>query len=353
MRALTILLSLLAFATAASAQERRSWDVRSLTGPRPGKRGPRIGFVPWRDQVGVGPSPIEEPDLGGDDLKQLLGETVNAGAWDSGVDSLEYENGTLRVTAGPDVQKAIAAAIDLLEARAARAVVVEIELVELAPGALEGLAPGLLEEGTAAGLRAAAADKARGRVAHRLVARGGAGRYAFGSSLRRRTYVRDFDIEIAQEASIADPVMGELEEGAILEVRPHFSAAEDLLHLEILFQTAHLAELADFKLPATSGGRLELPRMDSTEIRTCVALPPGRTLLLAATDYRPSTPGWSTVVLLRARVEGAIEAPPDRASDADVFRVYSIGPLLNLPWLGIAPPKLGLEDPQEQRGIGG
>ncbi|MEK7468809.1 MAG: hypothetical protein AAB074_15645 [Planctomycetota bacterium] len=346
MRVSIAILAVLAFATAASAQERRTWDLRSLTDPRPEKRGPRIGFVVYEPPVGAAP----ETEGTGDSIALLLGQTVNAGAWDSGVDTLEYANGTLRVTAGPEVLQSIAAALELLEKRAARTIVVEMEMVELAPGVADGLAPGLLDEAAAAGLRAAAADKARGRVAHRLVARGGGGRYAVASSLRRKTYVRDFDIEIAQQSAIADPIMDELQEGAVLEMRPHFSAGEDLLHLELLIQTARLAELADFKLPAASGGRLELPRMDSTEIRTYVALQPGRTLLLAATDYRPFTPGWTTAVLLRARVEGASDAVAERAGNAEVFRAYSIGALLRLPWFDRRPPHLGLNDPPENGG---
>jgi hypothetical protein len=349
MRALTALLAVLALATAASAQEHRSWDVRSLTDPRPERRGARIGFLPRVDPLGVS----GDEASAGEDFTALLRETVDAGAWDSGVNTLEFDEGTLRATAGPEVLQKLAAAIDLLEARAARTIVLEMEMLEFAPGLADGLAPGLLEEAAAAALRAAAADKARGRVAHKLVARGSADRYAFASSLRRRTYVKDFDIEIAQQASIPDPVMEELEEGAVLEFRPHFSAAEDLLHLELLVQTALLAELAELKVPSSSGGRIELPRMDCTATRTYIALPPGRTVLLSATDYRPSAPGWTTAILLRARVEGPVEAAAEKAGEADVLRAYSVDALLRLPWVAVAPPRLGLKDPQEELTIGG
>ncbi|KAF0240048.1 MAG: hypothetical protein FD180_5075 [Planctomycetota bacterium] len=349
MRALAAVLALLACAAAASAQERREWDVRSLTDPRSEKRGPRIGFAPREEAMGES----QAEDISGDDIALLLRSTVNADAWDSGVNALEFHEGTIRATAGPEVLKTLSEAIELLQAAAGRTIVVEAEVLELAPGIADGLAPGLLEDAAAASLRAAAADKARGRVAHRLVARGGAGRFALASSLKSRTYVRDFDIEIAQQASIPDPVMGELREGILLETRPHFSSGDDVLHIELLIQTARLAELADFKLPPASGGRLELPRMDCQEIRTVVGVPPGRTALLVCTDFRASSPGWTTAILLRARIEGAPAPAAERAGEADVFRAYSVGALLRLPWLGVTPPKLGLQDPDDEPLIGG
>lgn len=351
MRAIAAVLVLLGCATIVSAQERREWDLRSLTAARTARRAPQIGFWPGGDNaVGVG---TQNDGISGDDILIILSQTVNAGAWDSGDNSIDYSNGLLRATAQPEILKRLAAEIEILQAQEARTVVIEVEILELGPGAADGLAPGILDEAAAAALRAAAADKARGRVVHHLVARGAAGTWALASSLRRRTYVHDFDIEIAQQASIPDPVMRELEDGALFEARPRFASGDDLVHLELRLQTAVLAELADFKLPALSGGRLELPRVNCTEIRTYIAVPPGRTALVAATGYRASTPGWTTTLLVRARVEGAPAPANAAAAEGDVFCSYNVGALLHLPPFGVSPPKLGLENPQEEMGPGG
>ena len=46
-------------------------------------------------------------------------------------------------------------------------------------------------------------------------------------------YVRDFDIEIAQDAAIADPVVGTFQDGIALDVRPTISADRKYITLEM------------------------------------------------------------------------------------------------------------------------
>lgn len=335
MRAIIVCLAVLCGASALGAEETREWDIRGLTYPDRDVRAVRIGFAPAEGRT------EERWSTDGETILEWIRETVNVDGWDGHLGRLELRGGILSATAGAEDIAAIGGLLEELKARAARTVALEVEILEVASGAAAGLTPGALEDKTAEGLRASA------RVLHRLVARASADRYGVASSLRRRTYVADFDIEIAQHATVADPVVRTLLEGSILEFRPHFAAAGDALSLELLFQAAHVAELTPFKLPAASGGLVELPRVDGDELRTCFVAEPGKTFLVSLTDFRPATAGRVTLVLARARVEGAAGQLAAAAGAGDVYRAWNISAFLHLPWDDIHPPLLGLADPAE------
>lgn len=341
MRTILVCLAVLCGASALRAEESREWDIRGLECPDREGRAVRIGFRPAE-------GPTEDRWMtDGETILEWIRGTVNVNGWDDNLNRLELRGGVLSATASAEDIAAIGGLLAELKARAARTVELEVEILEVASATAAGLTPGALEDKTAEALRAAARDKAQGRVLHRLVARAAADRYGVASSLRRRTYVADFDIEIAQHATVADPVVETLLEGSILEFRPHFAAGGDSLSLELLLQAAHVAEMAPFVLPAASGGLLELPRLDADELRTCFVATPGKTLLLSATDFRPGTAGRVTLVLARARVEGAAGNLAAATGPGDVFRAWNISAFLQLPWDDVHPPVLGLADPME------
>ena len=51
--------------------------------------------------------------------------------------------------------------------------------------------------------------------------------------LNQLAYIRDFDVEVAQAATIGDPIVGRIEEGVVLDVRPIVSADRRYLTLEL------------------------------------------------------------------------------------------------------------------------
>ncbi|MBI2923305.1 MAG: hypothetical protein HYY18_19790 [Planctomycetes bacterium] len=347
------LLLLAAAASLASAQERRSYDLRPLTESAVPQPGPRIGFTSRRsEEATVGE---EDPGINADDVAEFLQATIAPGTWDGPENGMSLDDGQLCVTAPAETQEKIRAVLELLEARAARVVVIELDAIEVSQAALKGLdvSAGLLEERSAAALLSASGDPARGRIRHQLSVRAGAGVRTHTASVRRRTYLKDFDIEIAQGASVADPVTGMFDEGAVLDVHPHLSTARDLVVLELRFAASRLAELAKFELPAASGGSVEQPRLDLFEMRTAVAIPMGRTLLLAATDYRPETPGWTSLLVVRARLENPVPADANPTGDEPVFRAWDAGALLHLPHENFAGPELGLAETSDDANPGG
>ncbi len=328
-------------AWAVRAEEAREWDVRGLTIEEREDRAVGIGFRPGES------GHDEHLATTADEVAEWLRSTVNPDGWDNSAKQLECHGGVIQAVASKEEIAEIDQLIAELKARASRTVELEIEIVEVDAAAASGLVPGPLEDPAAEALRTAARDVARGRLLARLVARSRGGEHGQASSVRRRTYVADYDIEIAQHATAADPVVRSLAEGALLEFRPNLSASGESLTLEILLQTARLAGMAAFSLPAASGGPIDLPRMDCSELRTCVAVTPGKTVLLAATDFRPATAGRTTLILARTRIDGAALKPADPGPAGDVFRSWNVSALLNLPASSIHPPRLGLPEPHD------
>ena len=101
--------------------------------------------------------------------------------------------------------------------------------------------------------------------------------------LNQVAYVRDFDIEIAQGASIADPIIGVVQDGSILDVRPVVSADRRFITLELRPTIAQLTRPIR-QVVTTLGSQnsvtIELPEVDIQRVRTSVPMPDGATVLL-------------------------------------------------------------------------
>mgnify|MGYP002713132062 CR=1 FL=1 len=97
------------------------------------------------------------------------------------------------------------------------------------------------------------------------------------------SYIRDFNVEIAQAAAVADPVVDIIRDGVVLDVRPVVSADRRFILMELR------PTLAKLKLPiptfTTTLGvgqqvSIQLPELLLNKVRTTVTLPDGGTLLL-------------------------------------------------------------------------
>jgi type II secretory pathway component GspD/PulD (secretin) len=101
--------------------------------------------------------------------------------------------------------------------------------------------------------------------------------------LNQVAYVKDFDVEIAQAASIADPIVDIVEEGVILDVRPVVSADRRFVTLELRPTIAELTrpmEEAVTTLGSQNSVTIQLPELDLRKARTSVPMPDGATVLL-------------------------------------------------------------------------
>ncbi|HVS08910.1 MAG TPA: hypothetical protein VMS76_03475, partial [Planctomycetota bacterium] len=101
--------------------------------------------------------------------------------------------------------------------------------------------------------------------------------------LNQVAYVQDFDVEIAQGASIADPIVNVVQDGVILDVRPVVSADRRFILMELRPTVATL-ERPVLEVATTLGSQnsvtIQLPVLDIQRVRTTVPMPDGGTVML-------------------------------------------------------------------------
>jgi general secretion pathway protein D len=102
--------------------------------------------------------------------------------------------------------------------------------------------------------------------------------------INQTTYVRDFDVEVAQAAFIADPKVDVVQDGIVLDVQPTILNDRKYIILNLSPTVAELqrpiptftTSLAGSTLPVT----LQLPNLTVTNFATTVKVPDGGTVLL-------------------------------------------------------------------------
>jgi Flp pilus assembly secretin CpaC len=103
------------------------------------------------------------------------------------------------------------------------------------------------------------------------------------SVLNQVAYVADFDVEIAQAASIGDPIIGVVQDGVVLDVRPVVSADRRFITLELRPTVAQLQRPIR-EIVTTLGSQnsvtIQLPELDIQRVRTSIPMPDGGTVLL-------------------------------------------------------------------------
>ncbi len=108
---------------------------------------------------------------------------------------------------------------------------------------------------------------------------------AFITVLNQITYVQDMDVEVAQAAIIADPQVGVVNDGIVLDVRPTISHDRQKITLELRPTVATLlrpipeftSSLAGLTTPVT----LQLPELQVSSANTTVTVPDGGTVVIA------------------------------------------------------------------------
>ncbi len=96
-------------------------------------------------------------------------------------------------------------------------------------------------------------------------------------------YVQDFNVEIAQAASIADPIVNIVQDGVVLDVRPVISADRRFITLELRPTIATLKRPIR-EVVTTLGSQnsvtIQLPEVEFQRVRTSIPMPDGGTVLL-------------------------------------------------------------------------
>ena len=103
------------------------------------------------------------------------------------------------------------------------------------------------------------------------------------SILNQVAYLQDFNVEIAQAASIADPIVAVIQDGVILDVRPVVSADRRFITLELRPTVAVLKRPIEERvttLGSQNSVTIMLPEVEIQRVRTSVPLPDRGTVLL-------------------------------------------------------------------------
>ncbi|MFO0981791.1 MAG: hypothetical protein U1E76_08630 [Planctomycetota bacterium] len=102
------------------------------------------------------------------------------------------------------------------------------------------------------------------------------------------SYVRDYDVEIAQGSVVADPVVDVIRDGSILDVRPVVSADRRFITMELRPTVANLPRpIPTFQTSLGIGNDvvLQLPELEIERARTTVTIPDGATLMLGGLKF--------------------------------------------------------------------
>ncbi len=128
------------------------------------------------------------------------------------------------------------------------------------------------------------------------------------SVMNQVAYVQDFDVEIAQAASIADPIVETVQDGVVLDVRPVVSADRRFIMMELRPTVATLRrpirEVAT-TLGSQNAVTIQLPEIDIQRVRTTVPMPDGGTVMLGGLkvsekqDLRSGIPIINKIPLVR------------------------------------------------------
>jgi general secretion pathway protein D len=97
------------------------------------------------------------------------------------------------------------------------------------------------------------------------------------------SYIQDFDVEVAQTSSIADPIIGVIQDGITLDVRPTVSNDRRYITLELQPTVAKLVEpIPTFSttLGSSFSPVIQLPELRVQQARTTVRIPDGGSILI-------------------------------------------------------------------------
>ncbi len=119
--------------------------------------------------------------------------------------------------------------------------------------------------------------------------------------LRNISYIRDFEVEIAQAAAVANPTIGTVHDGVALDVRPVVDSDLKFITME-LRPTVMTLQLPIPTFTTTLGvGQpisIQLPEVTLQRIRTTVTMPDGGTMMLGGMRLVERQNQRSTVPLL-------------------------------------------------------
>ncbi len=274
----------------------RAFSISLLTQPVHSRMGAPLDIMPSNFTP---PEPPELPEpmgaVASESLLEIMRQAIAPEAWGARGGSTEVRSDTLYVRAPETALLAVERMLAALEHALLWAVDIEGRLVEVAADSPVLAGPLLPPEAEAALAKALGDGSAL--LLERVRVSSLAGQRNNVAALEQRTYVADFEVEIAEDAVISNPVVQILRSGIVLDVRPQITSARDSvvisvgLNRSVPFQTPRLVK--------TVVGDMQCPDMRLHELRTDVEIPFGRTAVAGAFGAQG---GRRTVLLLTPRL---------------------------------------------------
>jgi|GEM_PF-6696701 len=274
----------------------RAFSISLLTQPVHSRLSARLDIMPSNFTP---PEPPELPEpLGAvqsDGLLELMRQAVAPEAWGTRGGSAEVRSDTLYVRAPETTLLAVERMLAALEHALLWAVDVEGRLVEVT-GNSPVLAGPLLSPEAEAALAKALGDGSA-QLLERVRVSSLAGQRNNVAALEERSYVSDFEVEIAEDAVISNPVVRTLRSGIVLDVRPQITSARDSVVVSVRLNRSMPFQAP--RLVKTIVGDIQCPDMRLHELRTDIEIPFGRTAVAGAFGAQG---GRRTVLLLTPRL---------------------------------------------------
>jgi hypothetical protein len=276
----------------------RAFSTQHLTAPNFSWLGPALSVHPSRYTP---PEPPELPEPMGaiwdDPLLELLREAIAPESWGSRGGSAEVRKGTLYVRAPESAVAAVERLLKALEQALLWSVEVEGRLVEL-PAAHAAFAAPVLAADAEAALAGSIKD-GTATLLEQVRVTAHAGQRNHVAALEERAYVGDYEVEIAEDATIANPVVETQTSGVVLEIQPELTSTRDSVAVRVRFTRSVPAQA--LRTVRTVLGDIQCPDQRVHELKADVELPLGRAVV-AASWAAPG--GRRTALLLTARLSG-------------------------------------------------
>lgn len=256
----------------------RSFDVRDLTLHVRNGRGIRVephpsNYTPPDPRAQGDPAPLVSDGALVDLLKRVAPES-----WEREGASIERAGGALVARADEGTLAGVAALLDGLRSRVLRTTTVRAAVVHLPLSSLPewwtGLPDDLTKDEGAAlesrpGARVVEAASLRLREGQRLASTGG----------DRRSYVADYDVEIAKNSAIGNPIVGSLFEGLSLDVEADRLSGTAAVRLGLRVDHGRVVEMRGVP---TRHGEIECPAVALLRLRGEATVGVGKTRVLGA-----------------------------------------------------------------------
>ena len=145
---------------------------------------------------------------------------------------------------------------------------------------------------------------------------------AYAAMLNQITYIQDFDVEVALASFIADPVVGVISDGIVLDVRPTIAQNRKTVSLELRPTIATIlrpiAEFTSSLAGLTTPITIQLPELQVASVNTTVVVPDGGTVVIGGLkklfniDQRAEIPFLSDIPILSLLFKKEGEASENR-----------------------------------------